>query len=423
MRLYQESRPQESRPLWIIVAVSVAVLIELVGGLGWWRWTGLRQALTTTPDRGAKQIVGDSLWLATPAVIEHSRRLISSDLEGAPIDLVPSALQRLGQHQVRWFPASSTGFKNQAQSRVLEDDLQGGIELIEQALKRDPTSPYLHRFLAVVKRLSGYPREFLEQMALSRALDHQQSRTAIEMTPEDAHWVSFEALRRRVELYPRQKVKTRLDLATALREDGRAEEAIQVLAPVKEEPLVRLARATWHLSAGDSAAAKNEVEEIATRRIYPTGIRATAWSILARALDLEEDQEGAVAAATRAVQLAPESPAPFIALAHLAERRGDDEAALEHLRRAWGMALTDIGILLEVARLAEKTGKPADARLALERASRLAPDRADLAARLIDFYIRNHQLVEATSELAEALDRFPTDPELLRMTERLIHAN
>jgi tetratricopeptide (TPR) repeat protein len=423
MRLHRESRAQESRPLWLIVVVSAALLIEMVGGLGWWRWTRLQQTLATTPDRGAKQIAGDIWWLTTPAVIEHSRRLISSDLEGAPLDLVPAALQQLGQRQARWFPASSTGFKNQAQSLVLADDLQGGIELIEQAVQRDPTSPYLHRFLAVVLRLSGYPKEFLEEIALSRALDHQQSRSAIEMTPEDAHWVRFEALRRRVELYPRKQVQTRLDLAAALREDDRAEEAIQALVPVEEAPQVRLAKATWHLSAGDAAAARAEVEEIATRRTYPTRMRATAWSILARALDLEEDQEGAVAAATRAVELAPQSPAPFIALAHLAERRGDDETALEHFRHAWGMALTDIGILLEVARLAEKTGKPADARLALERASRLAPDRADLVARLIDFYIRNHQLVEATSELAEALDRFPTNPELLRMTERLIHAN
>jgi tetratricopeptide (TPR) repeat protein len=418
----EESGAHKGRPRWLIVMVSAAVLIEIVGSIGWWRWTALQQKLATTPDSGARQIAGDP-WLAIPAAIEHSRRLISSDIEGASLDLVPPALQRLGRCQVRWFPVSPTGFKSQAQSRVLADDLKGGTELIEQALERDPTSPYLHRFLAVVKRLSGYPREFLEQMALSRALAYKQSRSAIEMTPEDEHWVAFEALRRRIELYPRQQVQTRLDLATALREDGRADEAVQVLVPVKDEPLVRLTRATWHLTAGDSTAAKAEVEEIASGRVYPSRMRANAWSLLARALGLEGNQEGALAAAARAVQLAPDSPAPYISLAHLAERRGDDEAALEHLRRAWGMALTDISILLEVARLAEKTGKQADARLALERASRLAPERADLAARLIDFYIRNHQLMEATSKLADALDRFPTDPQLLRMTERLIHAN
>ena len=413
---------QRGRPLWLTVAVMIAVLIEVVGSIGWWRWAELMRVLTAAPDIGARQIAGDP-WLATPSAIEHSRRLISSDLKAASLDLVPAALQRLGQLQVRWYPVSSIGFKNQAQALVLSDDLRRGSELIDQALLRDPTSPYLHRFMAVVKRQTGYPKQFLEHLAQSLALDLGQGGRGVEMTPEDEHWVRFEALRRRVVLYPRRQVQTLLDLAQALREDGRPDEAEVALEPVRDEPQVRLTRATWYLSISQPMAAVAEVEEIARRRIYPSRMRAAAWSLLARARDLQGDQEEALAAAARAVQLAPDSPAPFVALAQLAERRGDDEAALEHLRRAWGMTLTDIGLLLEVARLAEKTGKLADARLALERASRLAPDRADLAARLIDFYIRTHQLEEATSRLAEALERFPTDPQLLRMTERLIHAS
>jgi len=73
-----------------------------------------------------------------------------------------------------------------------------------------------------------------------------------------------------------------------------------------------------------------------------------------------------------------------------------------------------------VAAVAEQAGKPADARMALERAVRLAPDRPEVGARLVDFYIRNRDFERATTRLTELLERFPTDPQLLQMTGRII---
>jgi tetratricopeptide (TPR) repeat protein len=407
------------RPLWLVVVMGVALALEALGALGWWCWHDTRRQLAATPDIGATRLA-ESACLALPPAVEHSRRLISGDLRAVSLDLVPGALRQLARHQGRWTPVNPVCFKNQAQACILEDDTRGGRDALDQALARDPTSPYLHRFVAVVLRRSGYPEQFLDHLAQARALTHDSPRTRIELTPEDELRVAHEALQRRVELYPRHRVETLLELAAALRKQGDDEQANAVLAPVRSEPMVRLAQARLFLTRGDTGAALAEVEELATRRRYPRRLRAAAWSLLAQARDLEDDHDAAVAAAATAVRLDPRSPAPFLALAAMAERRGDAETAFEHLSRAWGMALTDVNLLLRVARVAEQAGKPADARMALERAASLASDRPEVGAQLVDFYIRHRDFERATLQLTELLDRFPTNPQLLRMTGRIV---
>ena len=101
------------------------------------------------------------------------------------------------------------------------------------------------------------------------------------------------------------------------------------------------------------------------------------------------------------------------------ERRGDTELALENARRAWGVAPADVRVLLTVSRLATKADKRADARLALQRAVEVAPDRADLRARLVSLLLDQGRYMQAAMVLSNALDRFPTDQRLLRLAARL----
>ncbi len=95
------------------------------------------------------------------------------------------------------------------------------------------------------------------------------------------------------------------------------------------------------------------------------------------------------------------------------------DGALDQLRRAWGMNPTDISLLMAVARTAEKAGQYDDARLALERAKTVDPDNPYLSAALVEFYLRRGDFMDATTTLSDALDRFPTDPRLLRLADRL----
>lgn len=167
----------------------------------------------------------------------------------------------------------------------------------------------------------------------------------------------------------------------------------------------------------DDAAAR--LSRLVERRFITTAVRARAWSQLASVRALADDADGAEAATRTALELAPGSTAPYVAMAEIAERRGDWTGALDALRRAWGLAPADPRMLARVARAAERAGELGDARLALERAVELEPGVPEHALRLVDFLIRNGQYMDATMELTRALNRFPTDPRLARQLERL----
>ena len=74
---------------------------------------------------------------------------------------------------------------------------------------------------------------------------------------------------------------------------------------------------------------------------------------------------------------------------------------------------------MSVARIAEKAGQVDDARLALERARTADPSNPNIAAALVEFYLRQARFMDATVTLADALDRFPTNPRLLGLADRL----
>ena len=57
--------------------------------------------------------------------------------------------------------------------------------------------------------------------------------------------------------------------------------------------------------------------------------------------------------------------------------------------------------------------------LALERAVEVDPDSSAAAARLVALQIRQGRYAEAAITVSRALDRHPTDPVLLELTERL----
>jgi Tfp pilus assembly protein PilF len=83
------------------------------------------------------------------------------------------------------------------------------------------------------------------------------------------------------------------------------------------------------------------------------------------------------------------------------------------------MAPSNVGLLVQIAVVAESVGKPADALLALERTVEIEPESPHHVARLVALQLRNGLYTDAAVTLSRALDRFPTDPELLRLAERL----
>jgi Tfp pilus assembly protein PilF len=259
----------------------------------------------------------------------------------------------------------------------------------------------------------------LADLSVSVALAPGLRVPEVELPPEDERRVRLRGLALRPRYYPRRQIEAALALARELRSDDNVAAASEVLARHAEHPEVAIENARWDLEDGDAAMASVRLESVVERAAYPRRIRARAWSLLAVARDESGDPDGALEAVRVALELDSRSPMPFVTLASLAQRRGDHETALAHLRRAWGMAPSDVPLLSRIAAVAYRAGKPADALLALERAVELEPDEPHHVVSLVSIQLETGRYTEAALTLSRAADRFPADGELLRLAERL----
>ena len=398
--------------------VAVSVVVQGLDGVGRWHFDAVAKQLARQPDAGAEELA-TSAWLELPSAIDRSRRLVSSDLRGADDQLIIAALEAVSRRQIRWLPTDPAGYKNRSRAELLQGRLDEGAEALADALRRDPTSAYLRRLHGLVLweggRLAACLDELAEAAGLAPGYDHPQ----VDLVPEDQHWVKLEGLRRRLRLYPRQRLEGLLALAGELRKQGKPDAAEELLAGDQEHPKAALKLAEWDLDDGFPERAVSRLQQLLDRHGLPASVRTSAWSRLAEALDLSGDAESAVAAAERAVQLAPGSSAPYLALAGIALRRGDTEAGLAHLRRARGLDPSNPNLLVRLASVAAAAGHPQEARMALRRAVEIAPDRADLPARQVAFLLGEGDFAEAALALSDALDRHPTDPKLIALVDRL----
>jgi Tfp pilus assembly protein PilF len=381
-------------------------------------WGSVSESLELDPQLGADRL-GKSFFLTLPSTVQLSRRLISRNFVGATAPSVVAALERVASMQKRWLWLDPNGFRNSAAAALVRQDPVAGFEEMKQALMRDPTSSYLHRVMALLAHRAGDHREWLEHLAEAEAVHNDPGWSTWDLTDEDERWIQLEALKRRMELYPRRRVPTALTLARVLRSRGEVGSAYELLRDFDHHPDVVIELARWELAAGDFESAAARVFLLAQRSSLPTSVRVHAWATLAEIYDHAGDRTSAVEAAQQALRLDPSSPAPHVALANLAERRGESSEVLGHLRRAWGVAPSDVGLLVRIATVAERAGELGDARLALERAIEVQPADPSLVCRLVDFHLRHGDYMQAAMRLSQGIDRFPLDERLLRLAERL----
>ncbi len=404
----------------VLSGALAAVLVRGVAFDGWWEWRALEGLAASSPAAAAERAATDRA-VVLPAAPAWLRRLGGAALAGAPPALAARALHRIGKTQCAWLPADPDGFTNLARAAVLENRSDDARKLVAQAVRRDPTSPYLLRVAAIFDIDAGRYEEALDRLADAEALAPRFRHPPVEVVPGDDDWIRLEGLRRRAALYPGERTSALLSLAEELRSRGRGQEAADVLAPVHGDPEVRVQLARWALEDGRPLKAATLAAAVAEHTSLPVGLRVRAWSVVALARAASGDDAGADQAAGTAIALGPNSPSPYLALARLATSRDEPQRALELLRRAWGVAPTDLGVLLAVARAAEAANQPRDARLALERAVEVAPERADVAAVLVQYLLAHHEYMDAALRLSRALDRFPTDQRLLAQAARLEH--
>ncbi len=402
----------------LVVLATLAATVEIVSWAGWSAWRVGVNRMEAEPEAGARALA-ESWWLGIPSAVHASRRLGGAVLDGVPADTRAALLDRIGRLQQRWMPTDPTGPRNRALAALARGETEAAMEFVRAAVQRWPVSPYLVRLQALLTLGRGDYDGCLELLARAEGLAPGYAVPPVEVLPGDDDWIRLEGLRRRAALYPRLRERALLDMARELRRRGEADAAERALGQVGDAPDAVLLRALWALEDGDAAGAAAAALEQARRTALPASIRARAWSLASRALAASGDDRGALEAAEAALRLAPDSPAPYLALAAIAERKGELDRALEYARRAWGVAPADVGVLLTVSRIAARAGRDADARLALRRAVEVAPDQPDLRARLAALLLRQGRYMEAAMTLSRALDRFPADARLLALAGRL----
>jgi tetratricopeptide (TPR) repeat protein len=405
--------------LWPLILVAVlAVTVEIFGMLGSWAWDMTAKTLRRDAGAGVVALI-DSTLLKLPSAVLRSRRLNAADLGAAEQRKVVEALDILARRQIRCMVAHPEGYLNLARAQLIQGRVFDGQTDLAEAIERDPTRPFAIRLLGMVTLFQGRFDEAMDLLAQAEAVAPGYREPWIELTDEDEAQVRLAGLDRRLQAYPRLRVETLILISRSHRAMGRREEAELRLEQAAGDPRADLVRAQWALSDGDAPLAAGVALGLTQQRRLPKKIRASAWSLLAQALEVQGDSEGALVACRRALRLAPKSAAPHLALARIAQSRGDVDEAVSHFRRAWGMDPSNISILLQFARAAEKAGLKADARLALERAVDLDPGNTGTVLQLVDFQLRTGALMDATMTLSRAMDRAPADPNLLRAAARL----
>lgn len=403
---------------WLVAAAAVAVSVAMVDTIGWRGWRAVVATSAINPDTAAATLA-TAPSVSLPSLAVRARRMAASNLGGATPESLTAALERIGRLQRWWMPADAAGFVNLAREELLRGRLQESIDALAKALIRDPTYASLHRLQALFLFSIGNRGAALAELAVAEAIAPGLRKPEVELTDEDYRAVRIEGLRLRAEHYPRRRTETSLALAREFRIDGDHIAARSMLAELRGRPDVEIEFARWAVEEGDFDGATQLLLPVASRPANRRAVRARAWSMIATARDLNGDAEGALSAAREALDLDPNSSAPYITLAGLAQGRGDLEGALNHLRRAWGMHPSDVRLLTRIAWVAEQAGKPADALLALERAVEIDPGSPRLSTLLVELQLRSGRYTEAAMSLSRALDHHPTDPGLLHLADRL----
>lgn len=406
------------RARWLEGAAVFAVLVAMIDTLGWREWRLVVDLMAVNSEAAAHRLAGGRL-VRLPSAVERTRKLATDQLAEASTESVVAALTEIGGLQRRWIPTAAIGFLNLASEEFLRGRIRESVNALRGALLRDPTSPSLHRLQALFLFSVGERSPALAELAIAEAIAPGLREPVVELTPGDESRVKFEGLRLRTEFYPRRATENALALARAIRQSGDEAGAHSELARFRGQATVEIELARWAIDSGELDDAVEMLLPIASRSANPRRIRAQAWSVIAVARDLGGDAEAALAAAGEALALDPNSTAPYLTLAGLAQGRGDLESAFEHLQRAWGMDPANTGLLTRIASVAEQAGRTADALLALERAVEIEPGTPRLAVLLVELQLRTGHYSEAAMSLSRALDRHPTDPGLLRLADRL----
>jgi tetratricopeptide (TPR) repeat protein len=202
-----------------------------------------------------------------------------------------------------------------------------------------------------------------------------------------------------------------MGLGEILASRGQYEKAIrtydQALSSATDPIAVHLRRSDLMVKLGRAPQAVEHLIEIV--RHEPNDDRI--WGTLTHALEVAEDLESAMEAATRAVRLAPRNAAYRLALGRISRKSGHLDRAIEELTQAEAIAPSEAEIATELGNAyldRRELPRAVEAyQRAISRDANYAP--AHFGKAMAHKGLKNYQ--DASDELGKALDLNPNDPE------------
>ncbi|KQT82837.1 tetratricopeptide repeat protein [Aurantimonas sp. Leaf443] len=344
----------------------------------------LRHAETLPEARGSAGLEIAAEWTALGRM-ERARRLLEELAEG-PRTGVAALVELAFLLRRQEGPAAARGFA-------------------ERALAIDPANPRALLFLADDRRDRGALDE--AEALYDRALDGKPDfawaligKAHLARLRGDAP--ARLALLERADALDPDEPFARIELARALQDEGRCDDALPRLREIAEGPargaqaMIEIARI--YRARGDWAAAADAFEQVARR--WPDEVEALVESA--------EDALRAGAAAradallAEAGERAPEAPAFLEALARRAILRDDLEEALSFYRRAEIADPSRLSCLLAVARLETVLGRPEAATAAFERALARFGERPDIALARVELQRQRGHVAQTAEALRAA---------------------
>jgi tetratricopeptide (TPR) repeat protein len=299
---------------------------------------------------------------------------------------------------------------------ALDDQLAEGHYLLALCLREQSQNTEAKTHLRQAIALAPAMIQAREELA---AMSRDQGHTADEI----------DQLNALAALEP-QRTERQVALGLAYARAGRTDLAVLTLGraaergPEQPQVFTALGRVWLEIAErGNDRVARNKAI-IALQQAVAAGANSSeAFTLLGRALVLAGRIDQAQRLFEQAISTLPADPAAFLALADLAERRGQTALARESLVKYLALAgESRSGRAQQFARvgsLSLRLNEPAVAAGWFRRASGAAPADTALVARLVDAEWRAGRRELSRDILKRALDRTPGDPSLRTLQQRL----
>ena len=270
----------------------------------------------------------------------------------------------------------------QARLKVVEGDLEGATESLQQAIEYDPRSAFLHTTLAEVQLQAGY--DTLARQSAEQALQVNPRDYGALMLLGNLHFRRNEFIpaadffQRAVESDPSQD-KATLHLGIALARSGQEEQAVAVVKRfVEQHP--------------DSL-----VGELTLARLYR---------------DIDQSQQ-AEAVYRRLLKDRPDLEPGYLELGNLLEEGGDLDAAIEVYRQSLQANPDNLGVRHHIVRLLVGAQRYPEARKELESILAQNPDDLDSRRKLGLLFLEEENWPAAEETFQALLQRAPDEDQLL----------